>query len=183
MGEINFAGVSVYDEKNKTHYIFDRNVDGFALSVNENRKTLHVSLTVIEKIIPTLYKHFVESQTDKELTINNNDTAVNKDVLSVIELFNKICVSLPKVLTATDSRKKMIENVIEQFNPDFKSVFEKIEKSDFLTGRSGQWNGCGFDWIFTPSNFVKIINGYYDNGLCSYTMYKLADELLRKNNE
>ena len=108
-------------------------------------------------------EQLVDGQAGKELAINNNDTAVNKDVPPVIELFNKICISLPKVLMVTDVRKKMIGNVIEQFNPDFKSVFEKIEKSDFLTGRNGKWTNCGFDWIFTPSNFVKIINGYYDN--------------------
>ena len=56
-----------------------------------------------------------------------------------------------------------MKNIVKQFSPDFKDIFERVEKSDFLSGRNGKWSNCGFDWIFNPSNFVKIIEGNYDN--------------------
>ena len=85
------------------------------------------------------------------------------DYKQIIDLFNATCQSLPKVQNISDKRKKQIKNIIKQFNPNFKDVFERIEKSDFLSGRNGKWTNCGFDWIFNPSNFVKIIEGNYDN--------------------
>jgi hypothetical protein len=38
-----------------------------------------------------------------------------------------------------------------------------VENSDFLSGRSGKWRAT-FDWIVTPSNAVKIIEGNYSGG-------------------
>ena len=85
------------------------------------------------------------------------------DYRAITDLFNEICTSLPKVQNISDKRKKQMKNIVKQFSPDFKDVFERIEKSDFLSGRNGKWSNCGFDWIFNPSNFVKIIEGNYDN--------------------
>ena len=85
------------------------------------------------------------------------------DYKQIVDLFNEICTSLPRVQNISDKRKKQIKNIVKQFSPDFKEVFEKVEKSDFLTGRNGKWTNCGFDWIFNPSNFVKIIEGNSDN--------------------
>jgi hypothetical protein len=42
--------------------------------------------------------------------------------------------------------------------------FEHINQSDFLTGRNGSWGACCFDWIMKQENFVKILEGNYDNG-------------------
>jgi len=42
-------------------------------------------------------------------------------------------------------------------------LFSKVESSDFLTGRDGRWANCGFDWILKESNYIKILEGNYDN--------------------
>lgn len=85
------------------------------------------------------------------------------DYRSIVDLFNTVCVSLPKVKQLTDNRRKQIRNAYQQLNGDFKDFFESVEQSDFLTGRSGNWNGCSFDWILKPSNLIKIIEGNYAN--------------------
>ena len=51
---------------------------------------------------------------------------------------------------------------------DFTAFFEKVENSDFLTGRNNRWsyNGtkkAGFDWLLRPENVEKILSGRYDN--------------------
>ena len=46
---------------------------------------------------------------------------------------------------------------------EMRKVFERVEKSDFLSGRAGKWQGCSFDWILKPGNWQKIIEGNYDN--------------------
>lgn len=85
---------------------------------------------------------------------------------TVVDLFNSICVSLPKVQKLTDTRRKAIaarlsenDNSIEEL----KAVFEAAERSDFLSGRSGAWSCCSFDWIMKKSNFIKINEGNYEN--------------------
>lgn len=83
----------------------------------------------------------------------------------VVELYNIICVSLPKVTKITDARRKSIQARLKENDPqDFRKVFEKAEASDFLSGRSGKWQMCTFDWIVgSPSHWQRIIEGVYDN--------------------
>ena len=83
----------------------------------------------------------------------------------VVELYNIICVSLPKVTKITDARRKSIQARLKENQPqDFRKVFEKAEASDFLSGRSGKWQMCTFDWIVgSPSHWQRIIEGVYDN--------------------
>jgi hypothetical protein len=46
----------------------------------------------------------------------------------------------------------------------FSRMFAYVAKSDFLMGRTRDaWNGCGLDWIVKSANFLKIIEGKYDN--------------------
>lgn len=85
------------------------------------------------------------------------------DYQQIIDSFNRICVSLPKVQSLNDRRKTAIKSA-SQTVADFggwDKLFQTVEKSDFLTGRSGAWSGCGFDWILKPANLVKIIEGNY----------------------
>ncbi len=96
------------------------------------------------------------------------DAQIHLDCQAVVKLFNSICTSLPSVQKLTDKRKKQIlkaEKLLSEssFAITFEQLFRIIESSDFLTGRSGGWNGCGFDWILNPSNLTKIIEGNYKN--------------------
>lgn len=108
-----------------------------------------------------------EYKEEKEEYIYNMSTNVDGreqfDYQKVADLFNSICVSLPKVTRLTEKRKKQIKNANKQLNGDFENFFKQIEKSDFLTGRSGSWTGCCFDWVLKSSNLIKIIEGNYVN--------------------
>ena len=91
------------------------------------------------------------------------DTRISYEPDYVVDLFNSICKSLPKVTKMTDSRKRLIRNSTRLLDCELSEFFERVENSDFLTGREGDWNGCSFDWIFKPANMVKILEGNYDN--------------------
>jgi hypothetical protein len=45
----------------------------------------------------------------------------------------------------------------------FRSFFQRVNESDFLSGRNGKWPACNFDWLVAPSNFLKVWEGNYDN--------------------
>lgn len=84
------------------------------------------------------------------------------DFQAIINLFNSVCRSLPKIQKLTESRKRNIMNADKQLNGKFQAFFEKVEQSDFLSGRKTEWK-AGFDWIIKPQNLIKIIEGNYDN--------------------
>ena len=51
----------------------------------------------------------------------------------------------------------------EEFGLDyFRRMFDYIAQSDFLTGRSGAFS-ASLDWICKNENFLKIIEGKYEN--------------------
>lgn len=86
------------------------------------------------------------------------------DYQAVVDSYHAACVSLPKVQKLSDNRRRAIRSAHRLLDGmTFDDLFTKVEQSDFLTGRSGSWKGCGFDWILKQSNLLKIIEGNYDN--------------------
>lgn len=82
----------------------------------------------------------------------------------VINKFNLICKSLPRVQKITDTRKKKIQALRKHLGDyTLEDYFIAIEQSDFLSGRSGKWTGCNFDWALNPENIAKVIEGNYIN--------------------
>jgi len=45
----------------------------------------------------------------------------------------------------------------------FARFFSYVAKSDFLTGRNGQWSGCDLAWLCKAENFAKVLQGNYEN--------------------
>ncbi len=121
----------------------------------------------------------------KEILPNPSpDKNKNTPYQEIVNLFNTTCTSLPKARELSAKRKEKIKvRFKEKPNLNFWSeIFKKVESSDFLCGRSGSWK-CGFDWIFKNNeNYIKIMEGNYDNKGTSepaksrgYPQYKLPD--------
>jgi len=86
------------------------------------------------------------------------------DYKKILELFCEICDSLPKPYQLNDTRIKRIKKANKELKGDFESFFRKIESSDFLTGRLKDCDfKASFDWVLKPANFIKILEGNYDN--------------------
>lgn len=91
----------------------------------------------------------------------------------IAELFNSTCVSLAKIkllsksrMSQVEARLKELKQTPETYVSFLQDLFARIERSDFLTNRGGlnrnNWR-ASFDWIFAPRNFLKVIEGNYDN--------------------
>lgn len=120
-----------------------------------------------------------ESATQNLLQRNNNidnnnidkkdiDKSISKkeiDFNEIKTLYESICGSLPKLRCLSEKRKRNIKKFFKEGYTleDFKKVCEKVEKSDFMTGRSGGHWKTNFDWIINPDNANKILEGNYDN--------------------
>jgi hypothetical protein len=84
-------------------------------------------------------------------------------IQDVVDLFNAVVPSMPKVKSLTATRKKNITLRLKDYGMEkIVEVFHKAEASDFLCGRIKEWK-AGFDWVMKPENFVKIMEGNYDN--------------------
>ena len=88
----------------------------------------------------------------------------NIDYDSVMYSFNSICVTLAPADSMTPSRRQAVDNAVNILGDTaFEELFERVQSSDFLSGKNGKWYGCNFDWILKPENLKKILLGAYDN--------------------
>ena len=90
-----------------------------------------------------------------------------------------------KLKQITEKRAKFIKIRLSNFTPeDLFKVIDKAAISDFLNGRIGTrgWI-ANFDWIFgNESNFIKVLEGRYDNVSPSYTEQSLFPTITDNNN-
>lgn len=89
----------------------------------------------------------------------------------VVELYNGICVSFPKVRSLSEARKKAIKaRLANGYTVDsFKELFQKAEASSFLKGKNDRNWQATFDWLIKDSNMAKVIDGNYtDKGGGNY---------------
>lgn len=131
-----------------------------------------------------------DSQNLKESNIDNN-TYNNTDNISpispkrdttdynaVVEAYNDTCYSLPSVKTLSDSRKRAIRKLYKNYSMEqINEVFLKAQCSDFLSGKNGKWNAT-FDWLIKDSNFIKVLEGNYDNKVATASRIDWMDDAL-----
>jgi uncharacterized protein YdaU (DUF1376 family) len=98
----------------------------------------------------------------------------------ILRLYHAQCQSLPRAMMLNGNRRKhLVSRWREVYATDkfadksegieiFKSFFERVNNSDFLCGRTQNKNGrvwkASLDWLILPTNFLKVVEGHYDNG-------------------
>ena len=98
----------------------------------------------------------------------------------ILRLYHTQCQSLPRAMMLNGNRRKhLVSRWREVYATDkfadksegieiFKSFFERVNNSDFLCGRTQNKNGrvwkASLDWLILPTNFLKVVEGHYDNG-------------------
>jgi phage replication O-like protein O len=85
----------------------------------------------------------------------------------IITLYHVTCPSLPAVKDWTKHRQSLLRS---RWNEDkerqslewWKSFFQKVAASDFLMGKAKAWQ-ADLEWLVRPRNFLKVIEGKYEN--------------------
>jgi len=136
----------------------------------QNNKKITNSNTQNNTLINTLINTPIniettrQSTTTKEEKNNKNINNIN-NINIIVKKWNEFCFNnnLSQVLKITEKRKKAIIKRTKDTNFDFDLILEKISQSDWLLGKYSSW--CvTFDWIFeNDGNFVKILEGNYQN--------------------
>ena len=87
------------------------------------------------------------------------------DYKQISEMYNSTCVSLPRVTSISEARKKAIAARFHSGHTieDFMTVFTKAEASAFLKGKNNRNWTANFDWLIKDANFSKTLDGNYDD--------------------
>lgn len=107
-----------------------------------------------------------ESKKDKEGVQPDKPAAssTSSQIAEIIDLFHKICTSYPEVTIVSDEIKRNLGNLINKYSVEqIRTVFETAEKSDFLKGVNDRNWQASFEWLTKEKNFVKVLNGNYNN--------------------
>ena len=105
---------------------------------------------------------------DKELDIRRNQLIPSNSksniVNELVDTYNEMFKSqLSKVRDITPKRKQAVLNILKAYGKAaVLEVFDKVSKSEFLLGNTGGTWKVSFDWIFKKDNFIKILEGNYD---------------------
>ena len=84
---------------------------------------------------------------------------------AIKQLFNQICQSHTPISAWSYWQQRKLRRLWVDYGQDleaFKAVFEKVEASDFLSGRIKNWK-AQLDWMLKPNHFSDILNDKYQN--------------------
>jgi len=127
------------------------------LSKQLNKETIKLLNTNYKEVNDNLYKW---------LKLKNEEFTLKKVIIDfeeVKDIFNSVCIDLPKVKTISEKRKKLIKAREKEYDlQTIGDVLKKVSESDFLNGKVKEWC-ANFDWIFNQSNFIKILEDNYKN--------------------
>ena len=107
-----------------------------------------------------------QTETDKNVKNVKNDKNIysSEKLQEIVNLYNRICVSLPRCTMLSDRRKKALSaRLHDGFQlEDFEKLFKIAENTDFLSGRKTQWK-ANFDWLVNENNMLKVLEGNYND--------------------
>lgn len=120
-----------------------------------------------------------EGETEGETEITNPNGLVVPESpgtrcphADIIALYHETLPSLARVREWTDARqallrKRWAEKPERQTLDWWRDFFGYVERSDFLMGRKASRGNdpfeCDLEWLIRPRNFVKVIEGKYEN--------------------
>ena len=124
---------------------------------------LHKNVTPIPDIntnINTFIKTDINSIEDKD-TINSISST---EVQQIINTWNSLGLQNIKFIKNNTNRYKMLNARIKEYGIDtFLQAISNIRNSSFLKGQNNRNWTITFDWLIKPNNFIKVLEGNYDD--------------------
>ena len=105
-----------------------------------------------------------EPEPNPNQTITNPEPEIYNEIF---DTFGTVCKDLPALKDRNHKRKSLIKSRSRSLTDivQWREFFERVQSSDWLCGRNPKTDGwnASFDWILKESNFIKILEGNYDN--------------------
>ena len=116
----------------------------------------------------TIIRQRKDKDKDKDIKEPNGSSSSGDDqspsFKKIVQEYNLICTRLPKATTFSKSRKKSVGARLTEHGYDkVMKMLQLASESDFLAGcNQNEWS-ANIDWLFRPTNFVKVLEGNYIN--------------------
>lgn len=149
---------------NVTSHVTSRMTEREVTKQNKNKNKNIYNISSNEDIVET-------SEKTSEVPDRKSDRLSCDEIMKD---FHATCPDLPGIRALNDARKTKIRSLVKELDklkifpgvePEKKLhvIFQAAQNSDFLSGRSGKWNGCSFDWLINKTNALKVLEGQYQN--------------------
>lgn len=114
------------------------------------------------KVKKSKEEEIVKKEPEKPVSPPVQKDKIDFDLL--VKTYHECCPKMPKVKALTKQRKISVEARNKEHGKNvIHEVLKKAGASKFLNGENNRGFTANFDWIFNSSNFVKILEGNYDN--------------------
>jgi predicted phage replisome organizer len=101
---------------------------------------------------------------EKDITDSTESVCRTGDVRRVKDAWNALGLGQVTAITADTTRGKNLKARINQHGVDkVLEAIERIKQSSFLQGQSKKGWIITFDWFVKPTNFLKVLEGNYDD--------------------
>lgn len=99
-------------------------------------------------------------QLDEKIPVEREQT----NYKAVVDSYNSLCKSFPKVTKLSERRRKAIRARLKEYSlAELEKAFALAEESEFLKGANNRNWMASFDWIISDSNLPKVLEGKYAN--------------------
>lgn len=151
-------------QENVTSHVTSRVTEREVTKQNKNKNKNIYNISSNEDIVET-------SEKTSEVPDRKSERLSYDEIMKD---FHATCPDLPGIRALNDARKTKIRSLVKELDklkifpgvePEKKLhvIFQAAQNSDFLSGRSGKWNGCSFDWLINKTNALKVLEGQYQN--------------------
>jgi len=167
-------------------------LDDINVNINTQDSTINVNINAQSKVKESKVK---ESKVKNNINVEVNTTpSVDFNFEKFILFFNENRGNISEVKKLSETRKRKIKSIYLEFSKeDIQKVVLKAKESYFLQGLTGKRDWiASFDWMLEKRNFIKILEGNYDNRTQNLeknengsndTIGRASIETLRKNAE
>lgn len=123
--------------------------------INVNINWIKTCSGTQSKVKESKVKESIEGEPPKKTII---------DYQFIVDNYHSLCQKMNKVEVINDTRKGYVNARVGEFGMEkVISVIRMAGESEFLNGKNDKAWKADFEWIMRPTNFVKIMEGKYQN--------------------
>lgn len=106
-----------------------------------------------------------KGHTGGHMTDHMEDRNRNEDEYkNIVELYHNLCPKMNGVKAINKFRQGLMNTRLSEYGIEkITEVLRKAGESDFLNGKNDKAWKADFEWILRPQNFVKVMEGKYEN--------------------
>lgn len=110
---------------------------------------------------PTLFNTDIQNTEEQNTRASG---AVSNVLETAVREYNENCKSLEPLAgeLSYHQGRLVVEAFKELHGISFAEYFQRVEASDYLTGRTSRGYKTDFNWLIRPENVAKVLSGKYD---------------------